>query len=206
MKEDKTVYLSSAYLAPVEYFQLINTFPAVIEQQDNFIKQTYRNRCRIATAQGMQTLSIPIEKPETLKCLTRDIRISDHDNWRHLHWTAIRSAYNSSPFFEYYEDDLRPFYEKKFNFLFDFNEELRLLISSLLDIETSVSYSEIYRKELNPNELDYREVIHPKKEALFSTQAYYQVFQDRYGFIPNMSIIDLLFNMGPEAVLFLSKK
>jgi hypothetical protein len=200
----ETVLLSTAYLAPVEYYlQMNNHLQVIIEKHCHYTKQTYRNRCVIASANGLQTLSIPIVKPDSLKCLTRDIRIAEHGDWRHLHWNAIVSAYNSTPFFEYYADDFRPFYEKPREFLFDFNEALRELVCSLLDMAPNVSYSSGY---LIPSEedLDLREAIHPKKEAFTqSLQPYYQVFENRYGFQSNLSIIDLLFNMGPEALAML---
>ena len=152
---------------------------------------------------GLLALSIPIVKPDTLKCPTKDIRISDHGNWRHLHWNALVSAYNMSPFFEYYEEDFAPFYEKKYEFLFDYNEELRQLICRLLDLHPNVIYTEEYQSEV-PN--DFREIIRPKHEGedpSFSPKPYYQVFQGKHGFLPNMSIVDLLFNMGPEGLLVL---
>ena len=121
MKEMKIAYLSSAYLAPVEYYTKLLAYDKVfVEQHDHYIKQTYRNRCTIAGPSGELALSIPTVKPDTLKCPMKDIRISDHGNWRHLHWNTIESAYNSTPFFEYYKDDFRPFYEKKYEFLIDF--------------------------------------------------------------------------------------
>lgn len=205
MTGDKAIYLSSAYLAPVEYYMLLHgDRPVVLEQHDHYIKQTYRNRCRIASANGVQTLSIPIVKPDTPKALTRDIRIADHDNWQHLHWMAIVSAYNSTPFFEYYADDFAPFYEKKWEFLFDFNEALRETVCRLLDIQPRITLSSQYEKDL-PAGADFRDSIHPKKPfdaSLF--KPYYQVFEAKLGFQPNLSIIDLLFNMGPEAVLYLA--
>ena len=199
-----TVYLSTAYLAPVAYYmQICANSKIVIENHCNYIKQTYRNRCIIASANGLQTLSIPVEKSAT-KCLTKDIRIAEHGNWRHLHWNAIKSAYNSTPFFEYYEDDLIGFFEKKYDFLFDFNESLRLKLFELLDIEPDVVYSSEYKTDFLANEVDCRELIHPKKEFMENSfKPYYQVFESRFGFQPNLSIIDLLFNMGPESVLFL---
>ena len=110
-----SVILSTAYLAPVQYYTKLYAYEDVcIEAEENYLKQTYRNRCHIASANGMQALSIPIEKPDTLKCLTKDIRVSEHGNWRHQHWHALVSAYNMSPFFEYYADDFQPFYERKY--------------------------------------------------------------------------------------------
>ncbi len=204
---DNAIYLSTAYLAPVEYYTFLAQQGKVfIESFGHYLKQTYANRCVIASANGLQTLSIPVERPPTLKCLIKDIRIADHGNWRHLHWNAIVSAYNSTPFFEYYEDDFRSFYEKKIAFLFDFNEALRALICRLIDIEPKISYTTSYKIDFLENERDFREAIHPKKVPVLSNfKEYYQVFQNRSGFQPNLSIIDLLFNMGPESILFLQE-
>ena len=208
MVKAETVLLSTAYLAPLEYYRrMYNHRQVVIEKQCNYVKQTYRNRCVIASANGLQTLSIPIVKPDSLKCPTKDIRIAEHGNWRHLHWNAIVSAYNSSPFFEYYADDFRPFYEKPTAFLFDFNEELRELICNLLDISPALSYSTEYTACIQPDTLDLREAIHPKKESVtHNFKPYYQVFEAKYGFQSNLSIIDLLFNQGPEAVFALEEE
>jgi hypothetical protein len=214
---DKEVWLSTAYLAPVEYYRyLVNAPQVVIESHEHYVKQSYRNRCVIASANGLQTLSIPVEKPDSP--LIRDIRIAEHGDWQHLHWNAIVSAYRSSPFFEYYEDDFRPFYEKTPKFLFDFNEELRELVCRLLDVAPNVAYSTDYQSSgdgLLPNVVsclrgndnlqDLRERIHPKQRALTQDlQPYYQVFEHKYGFQPNISIIDLLFNMGTEAIFTLT--
>lgn len=112
--------LSSTYFGPVQWYQKLNRYDeCVIEQYDNFQKQTYRNRCIIATTNGPQALTVPVERPDGArldKTLMRDVRISDHGSWRHLHWNALASAYGESPFFEYYQDDLRPFFEKKWSF------------------------------------------------------------------------------------------
>ena len=205
----KTIYLSSAYLAPVEYYSKLKAYDKIyIEQHDHYVKQTYRNRCNIAGPEGVLSLSVPIIRPDTPKCAMKDIRISDHGNWRHLHRNAIESAYNNTPFFEYYKDDLRPFYENKYTFLADFNEELRCKICELMDISPVVEHTASYHTDFLPDEADYREVIHPKKDYTevdkdFLPKPYYQVFESRHGFLPNLSIIDLLFNMGPESVLVL---
>ena len=204
MKEMKIAYLSSAYLAPVEYYTKLLAYDKVfVEQHDHYIKQTYRNRCTIAGPSGELALSIPTVKPDTLKCPMKDIRISDHGNWRHLHWNAIESAYNNTPFFEYYKDDFRPFYEKKYEFLLDFNEELRRLVCDLLDMQPAVVYTEHYEPEVAN---DFRETIRPKHEGedpAFRPEPYYQVFREKFGFLPNLSIADLLFNMGPEGLVTL---
>ncbi|MDR0393924.1 MAG: WbqC family protein, partial [Tannerella sp.] len=191
------VYLSTAYLAPIRYYSKLAHFDEVsMEVWENYPKQTYRNRCLIATANGPQVLTVPVEKPETLKCPTRDIRISNHGNWRHSHWNALVSAYNMSPFFEYYADDFRPFYENRYKYLIEYNEALRVMICALLDIRPAVAHTGKYEPEV-PN--DFRTGIdprHPKPDESFTIRPYYQVFRDKHGFIPNLSIVDLLFNTG----------
>ena len=108
--------LSSTYFGPVQWYQkLVHADTVYLEQHDHFIKQTYRNRCIIATTQGLQALTVPVESPQGLridKTEMKDVRISDHGSWRHLHWQALQSAYGESPFFEFYADDLHPFFEK----------------------------------------------------------------------------------------------
>ncbi|MDD7318427.1 MAG: WbqC family protein [Prevotella sp.] len=199
-----TALLSSAYCAPVQWFQKLNRYDMVlVEQYDHFLKQTYRNRCVIATANGTQSLTIPVERPEEEKCLMRDVRISDHGNWRRQHWTALATAYGDSPFFDYYADDLRPLFEKKRDFLFDFNMELTQLLCELLDVRPQIGVTSGYA-EAAAN--DFRDAIrpkHPMPDADFNPQPYYQVYDHRHGFIPNLSVLDLLFNMGNEAIFYL---
>ena len=201
---ENSAYLSTAYLGPVQQYVKMAQYGAIyMEREENYIKQTYRNRCVLAAANGPLTLSVPIVKPDELKCPTKDIRISDHGNWRHLHWNALVSAYNMSPFFEYYADDFAPFYERRFTFLFDFNEALRQLICELIDLQPQVRYTDSYQPTVSH---DFRESIrprHPEPDATFRPAPYYQVFQAKFGFLPNLSIVDLLFNMGPESLLVL---
>jgi hypothetical protein len=209
---NKTIYLSTAYLAPIEYYcKLLQYEHVFIEQYDHYIKQTYRNRCTIAAPDGQLTLSVPIVKPDSPECPLKDIRISDHGNWRHLHWNALASTYNHTPYFEYYKDDFRPFYEKKYDFLIDFNDELCRLICSLIDLHPNIKRTIKYQTDINTSEADdFRERIHPKKDYLegdpdFKAKPYYQVFQERFDFLPNLSIVDLLFNLGPESLLLLQQ-
>ena len=209
-----SVYLSTTYLGPVQYYCKLLSFNTVMmETNENYLKQTFRNRCIIATADGLQSLTIPIDKPamrhhqlSIVNCplsIIKDIRISDHGNWRHIHWNALVSAYGQSPFFEYYEEDFAPLYNQKIRFLFDWNEQLRAVVCELLDIHPNVHFTSVYYHDV-PN--DYRETIRPKHPGIdnsFYPQPYYQVFREKHGFLPNLSIVDLLFNMGPEAVTVL---
>ena len=199
--------LSTTYFGPVQWYQKLYRHEEVeIEQWESFQKQTYRNRCLIATTQGIQALTVPVERSEGKKEGTiRDVRISDHGNWRHLHWNALMSAYGESPFFEYYQDDIRPFFEKRWEFLFDFNEAIREKMCELLDIQPKVS-STINYKQSTINEIDFRSAINPKHplpDPDFEPKPYYQVYQQKHGFLPNLSILDLLFNMGPEGIFYL---
>lgn len=208
MQEHPNVLLSTAYLAPISYYCQLYAAPLTcMEQHDHYLKQTYRNRCLIATSGGVMPLTIPTESNNGNKCLVRDVRISDHGNWRHTHWNALESAYRQTPFFEYYADDFRPFFQKRYDFLLDFNEELRQMVCSLIAFNPRVELTTEYIHPSPEGFIDLREAIHPKRNslpsALFHVTPYYQVFSDRHGFLPDLSIVDLLFNMGPESLLVL---
>ena len=207
-----TMLLSTTYFGPVQWYQKLYRADEVqIEQWESFQKQTYRNRCLIATTNGIQALTVPISNHNyslliTNSSLIKDIRISDHGNWRHLHWNALQSAYGESPFFDYYQDDIRPFFEKRWEFLLDFNEAIRQTMCELLDIQPKVSYTDSWMVEAPSSFHDFREAIRPKHPAPdpdFSPKTYYQVYQQKHGFLPNLSVLDLLFNMGPEGIFFL---
>lgn len=194
---------STAYLPPVSYFlAMLRSGRVELEAHENFVKQSYRNRCRIATANGVETLSIPIESNKGEKVAIREARIAPHDNWQQNHWRAIASAYRNSPFFDYYEDDFRKFYEKKWTFLWDYNQELLTLVLELLDIDINIHLAANFQANyVDVN--DFREIIHPKKEIILHSKPYYQVFENKHGFLQDLSIIDLLFNMGNESVFYL---
>ena len=197
------VLLCSAYLPPISFFTAINSGGDVlIEQYDNYCKQTYRNRCRIATAGGVQTLTIPVVKADSPKQLMKDVRISDHGEWRRQHWNALESAYMNSPFFMYYQDDFRPFYDKKYEFLVDFNTELTLLILKLAGINKELRLTESYTRHTDGT-TDFRQMVEPGVQESAAPHPYWQVFKQKYGFLPNLSAVDLLFNMGPEFPLYL---
>ena len=208
--------LATTYFGPLQWYQKLNRFDGVLmEQHEHFLKQTYRNRCVIATTQGVQALTVPVEAPvgEGLalsKTSIKDVRISNHGKWRTEHWNALQSAYGESPFFECYEDDIRPFFENRWEFLLDFNMAITEKMCELLDIHPHIELTSSYQNSLpigeGWGETDFRTIIHPKhpqEDSDFSPKPYYQVYKERFGFLPNLSILDLLFNMGNEAVLYL---
>ena len=201
--------LSTTYFGPVQWYQkLYRADDVQVEACESFQNQTYRNRCLIATTQGVQALTVPV-RIEGSSLITNS-RISDHGNWRHLHWNALKSAYGESPFFEYYEDDLRPFFLPDWEFLFDFNEAIRQKMCELLDIQPRVSPTTQFLPPAavasHPTLHDFRDAIQPKHPAPdphFTPRPYYQVYRQKHGFLPNLSILDLLMNMGPESVFYL---
>lgn len=197
--------MSIAYLGPIEYYAILaNSSPVLLEQHESYVKQSYRNRCTIATANGKMDLSIPIEKYEKGKTTIKDVRIAYHGKWNEQHWKAIESAYNSSPFFEYYEDELREFFDKKWTFLWDFNHAIQQKMIELIDIQPIIQLTNEFSKEYPETINDVRMRIHPKNEMINKNIIpYYQVFQNKLGFIPNLSILDLLMNMGNESILML---
>ena len=201
-----TALLQSTYFGPVQWYQKLYRYDSImIEQHDTYQKQTFRNRCVIATANGLQALTVPVEAPGE-RCAMKEVRISDHNQWRRVHWNALQSAYSESPFFEYYQDDIRPFFEKKYDYLIDFNEAIRQKICELIDIEPKVEYTKEFISSTPSTIADYREVIHskhPQPDADFTPMRYWQVFERKHGFQPNLSILDLLFNMGTESVFYL---
>jgi hypothetical protein len=194
--------LSTTYFGPVQWYQKLYRYDRVlIDQQETFQKQTFRNRCLIATTQGIQALTVPVVHGSDNQITS--IGISDHGNWRHLHWQALQSAYGDSPFFEYYEDDIRPFFtERNWERLVDYNDAICRKMCELLDIqpnyELCTMHDELtkdFRTSINPK--------HPLPDLDFAPRPYYQVYRQKHGFLPNLSILDLLFNMGPESIFFL---
>ena len=157
----------------------------------------------IATPSGAQPLTLPVVRDGVGHTPMGEVRLSDHGDWRHLHWNALASAYEGSPYFEYYADDFRPLYEHPFEYLADFNAALHNVVLSLLSLTPSVEVSRDYVAEVPAGAADLRNLVSPKvpieHDAQFRVQPYYQVFKERTGFLPNLSIVDLLFNMGPES-------
>lgn len=192
------------YLPPVSYFTALkeNDFNFSIEKHEHFVKQTYRNRTSIASPDGILDLMVPVVKGSKFKTPIKDVKISYDAKWQRLHWLSMQTCYRSSAYFEFYEDGLAPFYHQKFDFLFDFNVELFTWILKQLKQNQPLVYTTEYEDEIQ-KELDFRANFNKNAIHLASTKNYFQVFSDRNEFLPNLSIVDLLFNQGPQTKLYL---
>lgn len=162
-----------------------------IEQWESFEKQTLRNRCTIAGVNGVQTLTVPVCKVDH-KQYTRDVEISYQQHWQHIHLEALKSAYRNSPFYDYLIDEFRPAYEGRPRFLLDLNNSLNEAVMRIMDCHIPISMTAQFMRE----NISFG-------EDNFQSKPYYQIFADKQGFMPNLSIIDLLFNMGNEAIFYL---
>lgn len=192
-----TALLSSQYLPPSVYFSVISTSDIVlIERNEHYQKQSYRNRCTINTSAGPHSLIIPVTR-NSEKVFIRDIRIDYGQKWLITHWRAIRSAYNKAPFFPYYADDLEKVLFGKFVFLYDLNMELLSMCLKWLGWNVQIKETLSYEKTVMLPVEDFRNRIHPKKALLHSMKPYPQVFGN--AFADGLSIIDLIFCAGPEA-------
>ncbi|WP_417431459.1 WbqC family protein [Halpernia sp.] len=191
------------YLPNISWFiqYLENNTEVIIEKFENFPKQTFRNRTNIYGANGKLTLVIPIN--HTGNRLYKNTEISYAENWQKQHWKSIKTAYQSSPYFEFYEDRFAKIYEKKEKFLFDFNLKALEILIQLLKIDKKFQFSESYKTESSA--LDLRQSFSAKKESTETFENYYQTFGEKFGFIQDLSVCDLLFNLGPESLIYLKK-
>lgn len=200
--------LPTAYLPSLEYMMyVIGTKTAVIELYETWPKQTWRNRCSIMTANGKLDLVIPVSRPDGKCTITKDVCISKHEQWHKKHWRAISAAYKNAPFFMHYSDLLEPFYTNPpAGKLWHFNKQLLQNLLSAIGIHTKLKETTAYEKEASIPDL--RQEMTPKTHRRLRPVAdqwpvYYQVFSEKHGFKPNLSIIDLLFNMGPDSKSYL---
>lgn len=201
----KTILLSSAYLPDLTYLsEVLNADTIYIEQQEHFVKQTHRNRCDILTSNGKLTLSIPLLKSGE-KELISNKRISYAENWQQQHWRSITSAYKSSPYFEFFEDEFKPFYNTKFDLLIDFNTQLLQTVLHILRIKKEILFTNEF--VLTPiDSKDLRDHPHCLLYEKINQTHYYQIFADKLGFIPQVSCMDALFNVGLETIDLCNKK
>jgi len=203
----KPVLLSTAYFAPIHFYaRFLQHAEVYIEQYENFAKQTYRNRSVILGSNGPVSLVVPVIKGRGPKVLMKDLQISYDEQWQRNHWQTIVSAYNSSPYFEFYQDELAPFFQEKTKYLLDYNLKIHATICDFLEIEKPVTLTDDFEK-VPPGTLNLRDAISPKNKRntdnAFSPKAYTQVFSGKFAFLPNLSILDLLFNEGPNAYTLL---
>lgn len=198
-----SILLSTAYLPPAEYFSLIREAEEVlIESEENYIKQSYRNRCRILSSHGQHQLSVPVFDGSIRKVPIRDTRIDYSKRWQQVHLGAIMSSYRSAPFYEYYYEEIERIILRNHTFLLDLNDALLRSVLNMLRIKKAIKYTEKF-EPCNEEAYDYRYRISPKKETPYISKPYIQVFDEGHGFSSNLSIIDLIFNLGPEAADYL---
>jgi len=190
--------LPTAYFGPISYYTILLQHPdCSIELHEHFVKQSIRNRCDIYGANGKLQLTIPKQRKGSDKTIIKEIQISYKQNWQKEHWNAIVSSYNSSPYFEYYKDEFLPFFEEQEEYLVNFNRKLQAVILKLLQEERNVKTTTEYLHQGNFTDLRNHNWNLEKQER------YDQVFMEKHGFIANLSILDLLFNLGPESADYL---
>lgn len=199
------ILLQPTYFSPViQYVAIAKTSNIIFEVEDNFQKQTYRNRCYIYTANGKHLLNVPVQHSKELKQKTKDVKIDYKDNWQKQHLKTLETAYSSSPFFEFYIDDLLPIFKKRTTFLLDLNFKCHHFIMDALQLEIPTSKTTEYHKEINF--YDLRNLAVAKSASIYKLNRYIQVFEQNNGFISNLSILDLLFMEGPNALNYLENQ
>jgi len=191
------------YFSPVsQYAAILNSDNVVFETQDNFQKQTYRNRCYIYGANGRLLLNIPVKHNSTSeRKKTKDTLIENDFPWQSQHFKSLKAAYRSSPYFEFFEDDIASIYNKKYVYLVDLNIDSYLFVTDALQMSQEFSKTDTY--EITPKIKDYRNLSIAKNGISIEIEEYTQMFDHKHGFIPNLSILDLLFMEGPNALSFL---
>ena len=197
------ILISSAYLPPIEYFSyILNADEVMVEREENYLKQTYRNRCYLLSAHGIQVLTVPVYQGSCHKTPVKNIRIDYSKRWQQVHLRAIIASYRSSPYFEFYFEGLEKIILKNHEFLLDLNTLLTEALLKLLGIQKPVYYTTSFTP-LGTSEYDFRYKITPKKVSNFLLQDYPKVFDHNPDSVHGTSIIDLLFNMGPESINYL---
>ena len=211
LNNQKLILSDLHYLPSIPYLSKFLSHPQILlEQHENYRKRSFRNRTLIATANGVLRLSVPLEKGKNEQLNIRKVRISYEENWPQRHWTAIQSAYGKAPYFVYYADDIRPLLEAKPTFLFELNLSILDTLFQILDLRPNVQLTQAYLPETPVGMVDFRNRITPQNYADYRDENYRavpypQVFMEKTGYLPNLSILDLIFCQGPEAVVHLEK-
>lgn len=211
MHAQKTdILLTISFFGPVYYFtSMLRSGCVWIEKHENFVKQTYRNRCIIMAANGSLPLVVPVEQGRKPQQPITSVKIAYHTPWHRNHWRSIVSAYKNSPYFDYYSDEISPFFEKKYSFLFDYNMEIISVLNRLLKLETEILFTSDF-EGIEKNVINLREKISPKItiesfDKSYKQLEYTQVFEEKFLFKPDLSILDVLFCMGPDTYRYLLK-
>ena len=200
------ILLHPTYFPSIAHFVAIAKADSLaFEVEDNYQKQTYRNRTYIYGANGKLLLNVPIKHTHKNRQKYKDVKIANDEKWQILHWKSLESAYRTSPFFEYYEDEFKPLFEKKHKFILDYNFECLELVFECLQLEFNYSKTTEYNFDVSPL-TDFRNLVNARKEPAFLFDEYTQVFGNKYGFINNLSILDLLFNEGTNALNYLESQ
>jgi hypothetical protein len=201
-----SAFLETQYLPPIETFaRLWGLNQLHIETQDHWQKRSYRNRAKITGATGEILLSVPIVRrvdPTAGRRKGGSVRISYEEDWIKVHWESLASAYRRSPYFEYYEDDLAPIYHQKYDKLIELNTALMHFFFEALEWEMKILESPVWEDVVPLGAIDLRDAIYavrPRPDPFYKAPSYHQVFEDRHGFLPNLSMADMLFNCGPKS-------
>ena len=191
--------IPTTYFGPIEYYAIILKYNCSIETHEHFIKQSIRNRCQIYSSYGKLNLTIPKTSLNSSKTSIKDIKISYAQNWQRTHWRAIKFSYNSSPYFQYYKDEIKDLLNKKETYLLKLNLKIHEKILSILKINTKINITNQYFKQG-----DFKDLREYKFNNVIAEE-YEQVFSNKHQFISNLSILDLIFNLGPESTLNIFK-
>lgn len=202
----KTLLHPTYFPSIAHYVMYAKATHLVYEMEDNFQKQTYRSRTYIYGANGKLMFNVPVRHDKKNKNQKyKDIQIANETAWQRLHWKSLESAYRTSPYFEYYEDELRPLFEKRYTHLIDLNFDTIEIVNECLQLEIETSKTSEYHRIVTDMQ-DFRKLATVKKEPDYGFDRYTQVFEGKHGFIPNLSILDLLFNEGTNALTYLEQQ
>ncbi|WP_157986564.1 WbqC family protein [Chitinophaga alhagiae] len=204
---NKTLLIESQYFPPISFYKtLIEVNILKIERYEHYQKVSFRNRCYVAGPNGTILLSVPLAKGKNQRTIMKDVRISNQENWQALHWKTLTSAYRRSPWFEYFENELEELYTRRFDFLLDWNMACLQWANQVLGISPEISLTDRFEKTYDPatGVLDRRDHLQPGQPAPDGAPVYAQVFGERTGFFPNLSILDLLFCEGKRAIELLT--
>ncbi len=199
------ILIQPAYFASIaQYAAILKSDTTLFEVHDHFVKQTYRTRCYIYAANGKLLLNVPVNKSKGQKITTPQVELNYSEDWQTLHFKSLQSAYQNSPFFEYYQDDLAVIFNTKYQYLGELHSACHHFVMDALQENSKSSYTKEYTIDTQ-NVTDLRTFINAKKQVVIDTPDYIQMFDDQHGFLPNLSVLDLIFMEGPSSAIYLNK-